>query len=662
MDKRRARMKELVNQLNEWSYQYYVLDAPQVSDAQWDECYDELLALEKETGEVLEASPSRRVGGDPLEMFASHEHLMRLWSLDKCKNAQEVLDWASRAEKLRAEHIAQTGEPLPELEYSLEYKFDGLTVNLTYEQGKLTQAATRGNGVKGEVILEQVKTIRSIPMEIDFPGTVEVQGECIMRLSVLEEYNKTADEPLKNARNGAAGALRNLDPKVTAARKLDVFLYNIGYYDGERLQQEQDVIHFLQQNRLPTLGLLKISHDIGDIIACFEKIAQQRNELDYLIDGLVIKICDLRTREVLGNTDKFPRWAMAYKFPAEKKVTRINSISWEVGRTGKLTPLAHLEPVDIGGVRVSKATLNNYGDILRKGVYEGAQVLLRRSNDVIPEILSLAEGCPPGDAPRKPAKCPACGAHIEERGAHLFCTNSLSCRPQIVGRLAHFASRGAMDIEMFSKKTAQTLVEQLDFSNIADLYSLKKGDLAQLEGFGEKKEAKLLSEIENSKTRPLANFIFALGIDNVGSKTGRDMAEHFRSLEALRSSSEEELAHIDGVGPVVAQSVVAFFRDERICAQVDAMLQRGVSPEPPAGKHSGGFFEGKTVVLTGTLEHFTRSEASEKILAQGGKVSGSVSRKTDYVLAGVEAGSKLEKAQQLGVAILTEEEFVQYLK
>lgn len=646
-------MKELVGRINELSRSYYELDDPQVSDAQWDALYDRLQEMERETGVVLPDSPSLRVGGEPLSAFVPHRHLARLWSLAKCKSEEELRDWAARVNRLAGE-LPGHGP----LRYALEYKFDGLTINLTYDKGVLVQAATRGNGEVGEAVLEQVRTIRSIPLAIPFQGRFEVQGECIMRLSVLEKYNEKAEEPLKNARNGAAGALRNLDPKVTAARSLDAFFYNIGYCEGREFRQEEDYFAFLRENGLPTMGILGIYEELGELMEAIERYESQRHELDFLTDGLVVKVCDLSVREQLGHTDKFPRWAMAYKFPAEEMTTTLESVTWEVGRTGKLTPLAHLEPVDIGGVNVKKATLNNIGDIERKGVFLGARVFIRRSNDVIPEILGVAPGVERGEPILAPVRCPACGAHVEQRGAHLFCPNSLSCRPQIVGRLAHYASRGAMDIESFSSRTAEFLAERKNFDSICDLYRLKKGDLQGMEGFGEKREQKLLDEIEGSKGRPLGNFLFALGIPGVGSKTAKDLAARFGTLAAVRRATEEELLSIDEIGGVIAQSILTFFGDERISAQIDELLELGLRPAEGAPKAEEGPFAGRTVVLTGTLSRYKREEAAAIIESLGGRVTGSVSKKTSLVLAGGEAGSKLEKARKLGVPVMEEEEFI----
>lgn len=658
-------MQKLIDQLNEWNYHYYVLDEPLVSDHQWDELYQKLINLEKKSGIVLPDSPTQRVGGDPISAFKSHQHHSPLWSLDKSQSKQELIDWENRVHKKYAAHTEQTGEMLAPLSYTLEYKFDGLTINLTYENGQLVQAATRGNGEQGEEILPQVRTIQSVPLRVNEQAFFEVQGECIMKLSVLEAYNQTATEPLKNARNAAAGALRNRDPKVTASRKLDVFFYGIGDATALGMTTQEEIIAFLRKNQFPTLGILNTFQNITELIEQIDEVEKTREKLDFLIDGLVIKVNDLRTREVLGYTNKFPRWAIAYKFEAQETVTTINAISWEVGRTGKLTPLAHLEGVEIGGALIQRATLNNYGDILRKKVFVGAQVFVRRSNDVIPEILGLVPNQTKTATVEKPTHCPACGCELEEIGANLFCPNSLSCKPQIAARLAHFASKGAMDIEMFSNKTAEALVETLNINSIVDLYKLDKETLLGVEGFKEKKAKRLINEVEKSKTRPLAAFVFALGIPNIGKRMSKDLAQFFGSLESLRNANEETLLRIPEVGPIMAHDIIHFFADERISGQVNDLLASGVMPSiestvQPASENS--IFFGKTVVLTGTLENFDRDTATKLIETMGGRISSSVSKKTDFVLAGEKAGSKLEKAQQLGIRVIEEVEFEEIIK
>ncbi len=656
------RMRQLVALLNEYAEAYYNSAAPKVSDKEYDELFDELLRLEKETGIVLDDSPTRRVGFKPLSEFSEHRHLGRLWSMDKVRTEGELIEWSRRAERLRDEYNqAHPDSPLPKLRYALEYKFDGLTINLTYDGGKLVQAATRGNGVTGEAILPQAMTIRTIPLTIPFKGKMECQGECYMRLSVLDQLNKSGEEQLKNARNAAAGALRNLDPAVTAKRRLDVCMYGVGYIEGRELIGHEDTISFLKENNLPTSGFMELYDDIRDVYAGIKRAETRRDSLDFLIDGMVVKIVDGATRRALGNTDRFPRWAIAFKFAAEETTTILKDVTWEVGRTGKLTPRAHLEPVELAGATISHATLNNFDDIIRKRVGIGSRVFIRRSNDVIPEITGAVPDDKPEREIEKPIKCPACGAHVEHRGVHLYCTNSLSCPPQIAARLAHYASREAMDIDTFSEKTAAVLVEKKGLRSIPDLYDLKASDYRELYGFKDKKIANLMQAIENSKHPTLGAFLFAIGIPNVGSKTARDIAKRFGTLDAVRSATVEQLTEIPDVGAIVAQDVVDFFSDESISAQIDRLLAHGVTPKAKEVSSEPGLLTGKTIVVTGTMERMGRSDIEALIAKLGGKAASSVSKKTDFVVAGPGAGSKLAKANELSIKVMSENEFFDYI-
>ena len=652
----RQRMQELIGKLNAASKAYYDGNDAIMSDDEWDAMYAELRRLEAQTGERLADSPTRRVGGEVMEGFLPHRHIARLWSMDKAQSEEEILAWAQRCERLTRE-----AGGLPENRYCVEYKLDGLTLNLTYDGGRLVQAATRGNGEVGEGILPQAQTIRCIPHEIPFKGRMEVQGECIMRLSTLEKYNETADEPLKNARNAAAGALRNLDPKVTASRNLDALFYQVGYIEGRSFDTQTEMLDFLRENGLPVSPFTGYASTIEEALALVHRIEAERDSLDFLIDGATIKLTDMRTREVLGTTDKFPRWSIAFKFPAEETVTTLLDVSWELGRTGKLTPLAHLEPVDICGVTVKRATLNNYGDICRKRVRIGSEVWVRRSNDVIPEIMGVVwegEGEPPESDIVPPSVCPACGGPVTARGAHLFCLNRESCRPQAIARMAHFASRQGMDIEAFSEKTAELFYDNLGVRSAADLYTLDKASMVVLKGFGEKKADKLLAELNKSKDCELDAFLFAIGIPNIGKKTARDLMEHFGSLDSLMQADEDELTALDDVGGIVAASITEFFADEDNQAFVRRLLACGVKPQIHQEEAAGELFAGMTFVLTGTLPTLTRAQAEEMIRKNGGKATGSVSKKTSVVLAGESAGSKLEKAQKLGVRIMDEAEFL----
>ena len=651
------RMRELVDRLNETAHQYYTLDNPTISDKEWDAMYDELVRLEAESGERLPDSPTRRVGGDVLAGFEPHTHIARLWSMGKAQSIDALREWAQRADKLRRE------AGLGELKYVVEHKFDGLTINLTYENGNLVQAATRGNGVTGEAILPQAMTIRTIPLKIPFTGRMEVHGEAFMKLSVLDQYNKTAKEPLKNPRNAAAGALRNLDPNVTASRRLDACFYDVGYIEGRTFTDQADMIAFLHENRFPVSDCEIYCDDLESAIRAVHQVEQSRPDLDYMIDGAVIKITDFAVREALGYTDKFPRWAVAYKFEAEEVTTTLEDVTWQIGRTGKLTPLAHVTPVELAGATVRRATLNNWQDILRKRVKIGAGVWIRRSNEVIPEIMGRVDEIRDGEREiEKPAVCPACGSALVERGAHLFCPNRDGCKPQIVMRLKHFAGRDAMDIDTFSEKTAQQLVDAGLIQEADQLYSLKREDLCALDRFGEKKADNLIAAIEKSKDCKLSAFIYAIGIPNIGTKTARDLADRYPDMDALRRAPREELVQMDDVGDIVADSIAGFFEDENNVRLVDALLAAGVSPRRPQIVDAGGALAGMTVVVTGTLAHFSRAEAEEAVRMAGGKAAGSVSKKTSLVVAGEAAGSKLDKANALGVRVIDEAEFMRMLE
>ena len=657
------RMRGLIDKLNEASRRYYDQNESDISDDEWDAMYAELRKLEEKTGERMADSPTRRVGGAVMEGFEQHRHIARLWSMDKAQSEEEILAWAQRCEK-------QTTEAggLPKNSYCVEYKLDGLTVNLTYDGGRLIQAATRGNGEVGEAILPQAMTIRTIPLTIPFTGRLEVQGEGIMRLSELKKYNETSAEPLKNARNAAAGALRNLDPQVTASRHLDAFFYQIGYIEGRSFETQQDMLDFMKTNGLNISPFVRPAQTIEEALEAVHQIEKERETLDFLIDGATIKITDMRTREVLGTTDKFPRWSIAFKFPAQETVTKLLKITWEVGRTGKLTPLAHLSPVDICGVTVKRATLNNYDDICRKRVRIGSEVWVRRSNDVIPEIMGVVwdgEGEAPETDIQPPTVCPACGGplvKLRQDGVHLFCLNRTSCRPQAIARMAHFASRQGMDIETFSTRTAGLFYDELGVRSAADLYSLDREKLVALKGFGEKKADKLFAELEKSKDCELDAFLFAIGIPNIGKKTAYDLMAHFGTLEALMGATEQELVDIEDVGEIVASSITEYFADEENRRFVNRLLEAGVHPQMHMQEDAGTLFEGLTFVLTGTLPTLSRAQAQEMIRKNGGKATGSVSKKTSIVLAGESAGSKLDKARELGVTIIDEAQFLRMIE
>ena len=646
----KQRMEELIREISKASYAYYVLDDPYISDMQWDRLYDELKSLEAETGTVLPDSPTLRVGGETLKGFEEHVHINRLWSMDKVQSLEELDAWIARTEKLAGK---------TNLQYYVEYKFDGLTLNLTYDRGQLVQAATRGDGVRGEAILQQARTIHSVPKQIPYKGLMEVQGECIMRLSTLDKYNKAhPDAVLKNARNAAAGALRNLDPSVTASRHLDAFFYQVGTIENPPYNSQPGMLQFLRENGFQVSPYLGSGTGREELEECIRKISEERSKLDWLIDGAVIKVGDYTLRDQMGFTEKFPRWAVAFKFEAEEAVTKLLKVTWELGRTGKLTPLAHVEPVDFYGVTVRKATLNNLGDIQRKDIAIGCNVWIRRSNDVIPEIMGRAGEVQPDErAIEKPEVCPACGSSLITRGAHLFCMNRKSCRPQAVARIAHFASREAMDIEGLSEKTAEQLYDQAGIRETADLYRLTPMDFLMLDGFKEKKAANLSDALEKSKHCDLDAFLFALGIPNVGRKTARDLAQAFGTLENLKKATAEQLTALPDIGDIVAGSVTEYFSFPENIRMIDAMLEAGVKPREM--EHAGeGVFSGMSIVVTGTLPTLSRKQAEDLIRSRGGNASGSVSKKTAFVVVGEDAGSKLTKAQNLGIETISEEELL----
>lgn len=655
MNNKIKEMEDLIKKIDKLNYHYYTLDDPLLSDAEYDKLYDRLVNLENASGTVLSYSPTTRVGGAVLSKFEKHTHLGRLYSMDKAQGDDALLAWYNRIEKFVNNYNENNINKLPEPEFIVELKFDGLTINLTYENQNLIMASTRGNGIVGEEILEQVKTIYSVPLRISYPGKIEVQGEGLMSLSELEKYNQENEEKLKNARNAAAGALRNLDPKVTKKRNLTAYFYNVGYIEEDIFKSDDEMKKFLKENNFNVSKYNYKLKKFSEITKKIQEIGENRNKLDILIDGVTIKVNDIETRRALGYTNKFPRWAIAYKFEAEEISTTLLDVVWNVGRTAKVTPSAILEPVDIGGVTVQRATLNNYDDILRKKVRIGSRVLIRRSNDVIPEILGTLPSDNETHEIEKPKTCPYCGSHLYQDGVHIFCPNTLSCVPQLVSRLTHFASRDAMDIEGFSEKTIEKLMGTVGLKEIPDVYKLRYEDIIKIEGFKEKRTNNLLTAIENSKHPHLSNFIYALGIPNVGIKTARDLANHFKSFDKLRNSKEDELISIGDIGSITAKEIVEFFHDERIVNSVNELFDLGINPLYEDDSNGPKPLDKKTFVLTGTLE-IPRKELEEKLIFLGAKVTGSVSKNTDYLVVGENPGSKYDKARDLKIEILSLEE------
>ena len=644
------RMQQLVKQLNEYAYRYYVLDDPVVSDGEYDRLYDELVTLEKKTGVVLPDSPTIRVGDKPLSKFEQVVHRGKLFSLDKCQSKQEMRAWLDKL---------SIGGKMPLC--SVEYKFDGLTINLTYENGVLTRAATRGNGEIGEEVTLQVRTIKSVPLSIPYKGIIEVQGEGIMTLSALAAYNAREDvTPLKNARNGVAGAIRNLDPKVTADRKLDMVCYNVNYIDKGNFPDGKTMLAFLKENNFKLSDYCKYCSTPEEVMDALDEIEAKRDSLDFLIDGAVVKVDNTAMREELGYTQKFPRWAMAYKFAPQEATTTVRDVIWQVSRTGKLNPLAVLDPVDLAGVTVSRATLSNISEIKRKDIRIGSRVFIRRSNDVIPEITGIAEHTPNSREIVPPVKCPACGAPVVNDGIFIKCSNTRACANTIISALSHFCERDAMDIEGLSDKTLELLYGLNKVKAFHDIYALKQEDFDEVEGFKDKRTGNLLAAIEKSKTTTLARFLYAIGIPNIGKKSAGQLEEEFGTLDRVMNASKEELAALDDFGDIMADGVKAYFDDEHNKNEIALLLQAGVNFVKK--QKAEGVFSGKKVVLTGALTSMKRGKAKEEIEKRGGSVADSVSKAVNLVVVGEEAGSKLEKAKKLGISTISEEEFLKMLE
>lgn len=633
-----VRMKELIARLKELNYAYYTLDNPLVSDKEYDDLYYELVSLEKETGVILDDSPTQKVGDVVLDKFKKVKHQKKLYSLNKANSFEELREWYDDMVSKGARS------------FSVEYKYDGLRVTLSYENGILKRGATRGNGLVGEDVTEQVKTIRNVPKTIEYREKVTVMGEVLMRLSELKKFNKTAKEPLKNARNAAAGALRNLDTKITASRNLDAIMYDILEIDTPKSSQ-LEVHNFLNSNKFDTFDFFEIVSKFEDITKLIDYVDQTKSNLDVLIDGMVIKVNEYDVREKIGYTEKFPKWAIAYKFEAQELTSKVVGITWQVGRTGKLTPVCEIEPIELAGATVTHATLNNYDDIIRKDVAIGSRVFVRRSNEVIPEILGVAEHSQNSQKIEKPLVCPCCHTKLVYDDINIFCPNEL-CPDRIVNKLAHFASKNAMNIEGLSDKTILQLFKVLNVTKVSDLYKLKNSDLSILEGFKEKKINNLLNSIQKSKNVTLDRFIYSLGINGVGSKTAKDLARHFGTFENLKNAKLEDLIAIKDIGDTIAQNIVEYFQNSQNLSLICELFDSGIKLESLDSVNLDSVFAGKTVVITGTLENMSRDEATTLLESMGANVSGSVSSKTDFLLCGENAGSKLNKAQSLGVKII----------
>lgn len=637
------RMKALIKEINKHNYNYYTLDAPTISDSEYDKLYYELVDLEKETGVILPSSPSQRVGGQILEGFAKKKHEVNLYSLNKVRDFEDLENWCNDMEKLTKG-----------TKFALEYKFDGLQIVIEYNNGHFVSATTRGDGSIGEDVSAQVKTIKSVPLEIGFQGRLIVQGEGMMTNKSFEKYNKDALEKLKNPRNAAAGAIRNLDPKETAKRNLDYFCYSILLCDGEKFNTQEEMHNFLVQNGFKTGDYFKICKNVQEIIHEINEVDIVKSKLDVQIDGMVIKINDVSHREEIGFTSKFPKWAIAYKFAAQEATTLLKEVVWQVGRSGRVTPIANLEPVELAGAKIQRATLNNIDDIRRKDIYENAKVFIRRSNEVIPEIMGLAEKTENSKKIEPPKVCPSCGKELLQKGPLLYCENHFGCKDQVVDRIVHFASREGFDIEGLSDKTVLALYDNLGIRKISDLFKLTKEDLLKLDKFKDKKADNLINAIQNSKKIDLNKFLFSLGIQEVGSKTAKDLAKTFKSLSNLKNAKKEDILEVEDIGEVIADNIVSFFHDENNIKEIESLLALGININQIAQTNDNRL-QGATFVITGTLSK-PRNEIEKLIEDYGGKVSSSVSKKTDYVLAGENAGSKLDKAKALGIKIIEEKD------
>ena len=645
---------ELRKELNQANFEYYVKDDPTMADYDYDHKLRRLEELEGAHPELVTPdSPTQRVGGKALESFTQVTHRVPLESL------QDVFDF----DELRAFDQRVRGVE-PKVSYSVEPKVDGLSVALEYQDGQFVRGATRGDGLVGEDVTENLKTVKSIPLSIpDVPGTLIVRGEVYMPKKVFhalnEERKKRGEALFANPRNAAAGSLRQLDPKIAAQRRLDIAVFNIQWAENEDFHSHTQSINYLADKGFKVIPHVVCS-SIGEAVAQVQAIGEGRENYPFDIDGAVIKVDDLAQRQTLGSTAKFPRWAAAYKYPPEVKPSRLTDIVIQVGRTGVLTPKAVLEPVRLAGTTVTNATLHNQDFITEKDIRIGDTVLVRKAGEIIPEVLSVVMEKRPVDAVpyRFPEVCPECGAPVarDEDGAHIRCTGA-ECPAQLLRNLAHFASRDAMDIEGLGIAVVENLVKAGLVKTPGDLYFLHEEDVAQLERMGKKSAQNLLSAIEKSKSQDLSRLLFAFGIRQVGQKAGKILAQRFGSLDNLQAATVEELTQVDDIGAITAQSIVDWFASPQSQHLIARLKEAGVNMQAEQ-KGEDQRFAGKTFVLTGTLDRFTRAEATKMIEDRGGKAAGSVSKKTTYVVAGEAAGSKLRKAQELGVPVLTQEEFL----
>lgn len=665
-DSARSRHTELCRLLHHHNYQYHVLDNPEITDADYDQLFRELLDLEREHPELVTSeSPSQQVGAPPAEKFSPVVHAVPMLSLKNVKSEAEFVEFDT---SIRKNFLALEEE----IEYVCEMKLDGVAVELTYEQGVLTVASTRGDGTTGENITENIRTLSSVPSKLTapFPHLLDVRGEIYMDLKDFQQLNRNQEEagehPFANPRNAAAGSLRQLDASVTARRPLKMFCYGTGRWPED--QADSQLASLL---RLADMGLrvnlgetVKVRGTHG-VLAHYNNLQARRDSLPFEIDGMVVKVNKLALQQELGSLSRTPRWAVAFKFPPRQEETVLEGVGLQVGRTGAITPVAHLRPVNVSGVTVSRASLHNWDEITRLDIRIGDTVLVERAGDVIPDVVRVLTDRRTGsEQPIEiPTECPDCGAEVRKKENEVVprCTNS-HCPSQTIERIKHFVSRNAMDIEGLGEKQILQLIELGKVKTAADLYRLNKDDLFSMERMGDVLADKLLQAIEQSKTRPLSRLLFGLGIRHVGQHTAKILAKRFSSLDALSCEESNNLRTIHEIGGKVADSVVDFFADPGNRLLLDQLEELGVNPTEEAVVQQDGPLTGKTLVITGTLERMSRKEAEDLIERLGGRASGSVSKKTDYVVAGPGAGSKLDKAQKLGVNILSEDDFIQMLE
>lgn len=652
----KKRIDELCQMLNEYSYQYYILDNPAVSDYDFDMLLRELETLEAEYPEWIRPdSPTQRVGGDAATTFEKVAHTVQMASLQDVFSYEELREFDNR--------VRETIEPT----YTVEPKIDGLSVSLEYRDGLLVRGSTRGDGYVGEDVTENIKTIRSIPLRLKTPiPFLEVRGEVYMPRksfeAVVQEQLDNDEEPFKNPRNAAAGSLRQKNSRITAKRGLDIFLFNIQQAEGVSFETHADTLDYLKKQGFKVIPSYRVCTRIDEILDEIEHFGEERYSFPYDIDGAVVKVNSLTDRELLGATAKFPRWAVAFKYPPEEKETTLLDIQINVGRTGALTPTAIFEPIQLAGTTVSRAVLHNQDFISEKDIRIGDRIVVRKAGEIIPEVLRSVSHQPESIPYQMPDHCPSCGNAVVREGeqAVLRCVNP-NCPSAIYRRIIHFASRGAMNIDGLGPANIQALIDAGHIKTAADLYFLDRNELLQLERMGEKSVDNLLAAIENSKKNPLSRLLFGIGVRNIGQKASELICAQFSTMDKLQQATLEEMTAIDGFGDTMAQSLLEFFQDPQNMALVDRLKDAGVNMTEPV-KERGDRLAGLTFVLTGTLPTMSRSQAQALIEQNGGKVSGSVSKKTSYLLAGEDAGSKLTKAQSLGIPILSEEQLIQMLR